>query len=78
MKKTLTLILTLTKKICDLIKKEKRNIPIIFSSSTQAKDHNLYGKSKLDAEKHLKDLSKSTSNNVTIYRLPGVLVNGVS
>ena len=62
----------LTKKICDLIKKEKRNIPIIFSSSTQAKDHNLYGKSKLDAEKHLKDLSKSTSNNVTIYRLPGV------
>ena len=29
-------------------------------------------KANLDAEKHLKDLSKSTSNNVTIYRLPGV------
>lgn len=35
-----------TKKVVDLIKESKRNIPIIISSSTQASLDNDYGKSK--------------------------------
>ena len=40
----------LTKKICQVVESLNKNIPIIFSSSTQAHEENLYGKSKLAAE----------------------------
>jgi len=62
----------LTRKICQVIEKVNKNIPIIFSSSTQATEDNLYGKSKLAAENVLQQLSKKVGNPVTIYRLPGV------
>lgn len=59
----------LTQKICNLIIKSQKNIPIIFSSSIQAKENNDYGKSKLAAEKLLLELSKRNNSNVYIYRL---------
>lgn len=62
----------LTKKLCQVVKSLNKNIPIIFSSSTQAKKENLYGKSKLAAENVLLELSKITGCPVIIYRLPGV------
>lgn len=62
----------LTQKICEYIKDANRTIPIVFSSSTQVKHDNYYGKSKFDAEEILKDLSNSSKIPVSIYRLPGV------
>ena len=62
----------LTRKICQVIERENKNIPIIFSSSIQATEDNLYGKSKLAAENVLYELSKKVGNSLTIYRLPGV------
>jgi len=62
----------LTKKICQVVESLNKNIPIIFSSSTQAHEENLYGKSKLAAEAVLLKLSKKIGCSVTIYRLPGV------
>ena len=62
----------LTKRICKIIEKVNKKIPIIFSSSTQADENNLYGKSKLAAENVLLELAKNVGSYVTIYRLPGV------
>lgn len=62
----------LTQKICSLIKKTKRNIPIILSSSTQAEEDNDYGQSKYQAEEALKTLAQETNNPCIIYRFPGV------
>jgi UDP-2-acetamido-2,6-beta-L-arabino-hexul-4-ose reductase len=61
----------LTKNICDLASKNNP-IPICFSSSTQATMGNDYGKSKLEAEDVLKKYSKKTTQDIFIYRLPGV------
>ena len=54
-----------TKKLVDLIKASKRNIPVIFSSSTQAALDNDYGKSKKMAEDYL----LSSRLPVYVYRL---------
>ena len=62
----------LTEKICEFIRLENRNIPIIFASSTQVTMDNLYSKSKLAAEKYLSELAMKNNNTVKIYRLPGV------
>ena len=62
----------LTKLICDEIRKLNKNIPLIFSSSTQANTKNLYGKSKLLGELEIKNLENETGNKSYIYRLPGV------
>jgi UDP-2-acetamido-2,6-beta-L-arabino-hexul-4-ose reductase len=40
----------LSEKICKYIAEEKRNIPVIFASSSQAKLNNPYGESKKKAE----------------------------
>ena len=56
-----------TEKIVETVKGSERNIPIIFSSSTQVNEDNDYGKSKLKAEEALKKLQSAC-----IYRLPGV------
>ena len=61
-----------TKLLCDLIEKAKRDIPIVVSSSTQAKRDNDYGKSKKLAEEYLFEYSKRTGNRVNLYRLPNV------
>jgi len=62
----------LTDELCNLVQKLKKNIPLIFSSSTQASLDNEYGKSKLTSEKRVIDLSEHQKSYVFIYRLPGV------
>lgn len=57
-----------TKKLVDLIKASGKNIPIIFSSSTQAVLDNDYGKSKKMAEDYL----LSSGLNVYVYRFSNV------
>lgn len=62
----------LTKALCDSIQNTKKNIPLIYVSSIQAKLENPYGKSKLAAEKLIEKFAIKTSNSCTIYRLVGV------
>lgn len=63
---------SLTYKIIELIEENKRSIPILFSSSSQTSIDNDYGKSKLEAENHLRQYSKRSDSPIFIYRLPGV------
>ena len=62
----------LTDILCKNIKKTGRQIPLILSSSIQVDMNNPYGKSKLEAEKIVKQLYNDTGNKVSIYRLPNV------
>lgn len=62
----------LTKQICNLIKDNQKEIPIIMASSSQAALDNLYGKSKLASEVAVEELSQENGNPAIIYRLPGV------
>ena len=62
----------LTEKICDIILKLKRNIPIIYSSSTQVINKNDYGLSKLGGEEALEKLNIENGNSIQIYRLPNI------
>lgn len=57
-----------TKKVVDLVKESKRNIPIIISSSIQASLNNDYGKSKKMGEDYL----LSSELPVYVYRLANV------
>tara|TARA_B100001093_G_C26849179_1_gene1024248 strand:+ start:3288 stop:4397 length:1110 start_codon:yes stop_codon:yes gene_type:complete len=61
-----------TQTLCDILKSKDKNIPILFSSSTQAALENPYGKSKLDAEAVLEAFSNERGAPLYIYRLPGV------
>ncbi len=58
----------LTKKLVDLIKENKKDIPIIFASSIQASLDNDYGRSKKLAEDYLLESGLTTY----IYRLSNV------
>lgn len=62
----------LTDKLCELIRKSGRKIPVLFSSSIQAEQENPYGASKLNAEKVLCRLGDETGCPIYIYRLPNV------
>jgi len=62
----------LTLSICNIVRQLDKNIPIILASSSQVELDNKYGKSKLKAEKALKELEIDTNCSVYIYRLPGV------
>jgi len=62
----------LTKNILDLIDDKNRKPIVIFMSSIQAELDNPYGKSKLEAEKLLRDWATSRESTVVIYRLPNV------
>lgn len=59
----------LTKVIIDILKKEKKIVPVLLSSSTQATLDNDYGKSKLEAEEILLEYSKEMKSQIFIYRL---------
>ncbi|WP_373073953.1 NAD-dependent epimerase/dehydratase family protein [Sulfurimonas sp.] len=61
-----------TKKITEVLREEKKNIPILITSSTQTSLENDYGKSKLEAEKVLQQYAQDTGANIFIYRLPNV------
>ena len=62
----------LTQSLCQALLDCGRQIPVIFTSSTQAALDNPYGKSKLDAEQALRDYAAQTGASVYIYRLPNV------
>jgi UDP-2-acetamido-2,6-beta-L-arabino-hexul-4-ose reductase len=63
----------LTKFLCDAVRDTGRKIPIVFASSVHAERAGPYGKSKLEAEKLLIDLSETTGTPVHIFRLPHVI-----
>lgn len=67
-----TVNLGLTKKISEILISNNHKVPIIFSSSTQVNLDNDYGKSKLEAELVLKELSQKNGNSISVFRLPGV------
>ena len=62
----------LTLKIAEILSSHKSKTPVIFTSSSQVTLDNDYGRSKLDAENILKELSRENGNPVSIFRLPGV------
>lgn len=62
----------LTKTIVDILKREKKQTPILLSSSTQSELDNDYGKSKKEAEDLLVNYSNETKANIFIYKLPNV------
>jgi UDP-2-acetamido-2,6-beta-L-arabino-hexul-4-ose reductase len=59
-------------RLVDAIKKTKRKIPVILSSSIQATQNNDYGKSKKMAEDYLLDFQSKTGNPIYIYRFQNV------
>ena len=61
-----------TKILCETIKKTKRKIPLIFTSSIKVKENTPYGISKKNAEELLLELYKSFEIPICIFRLPGV------
>jgi UDP-2-acetamido-2,6-beta-L-arabino-hexul-4-ose reductase len=62
----------LSKNLCDAISESKRKIPVVFSSSIQASEDSLYGKSKRSAEELFIKLEKNTGSPVFLYRLPNI------
>ena len=62
----------LTKKLADILQKNKLTTPIIYSSSIQATLNNPYGASKKIAEDALNALSITNGNLIYNYRLPNV------
>ena len=62
----------LTKFLCDCIAEQGRAIPVVMSSSIQASNESIYGKSKKLAEDALISLHNKTGNPIAIYRLPNV------
>ena len=62
----------LTSYVVKTLEGHGRHVPLVLSSSTQVKQDNQYGKSKLAAEKDVKDYSKRTGAPHYIYRLPNV------
>lgn len=62
----------LTKRICDCLKNLGKATPVLLASSIHAEQDSSYGQSKLAAENAVETLSKTNSNPVVIYRLPGV------
>jgi UDP-2-acetamido-2,6-beta-L-arabino-hexul-4-ose reductase len=62
----------LTQDLCKALLDGGRQVPVIFTSSTQAALDNAYGKSKLDAELALRAYAAQSGAAVYIYRLPNV------
>lgn len=62
----------LTQAVCDFVAATGRQIPLIFTSSTQVLSDTAYGKSKRQAEEIITKHVSATGNSATIYRLPGV------
>ncbi|MFZ2172304.1 MAG: NAD-dependent epimerase/dehydratase family protein [Methylococcaceae bacterium] len=62
----------LTEQLCGLIRVSGRQIPVLYTSSTQAEVNNPYGVSKRAAEDALVTLEKDTGSPVYLYRLPNV------
>lgn len=63
---------SLTEKICDILKNQQKQTPIILSSSIQAEKDNVYGQSKLGGEQALTQLSLENGNPIYISRMVNV------
>ncbi|RLS34638.1 MAG: NAD-dependent epimerase/dehydratase family protein [Planctomycetota bacterium] len=61
-----------TTALCRLLEASGRQVPVIFSSSTQAALDNPYGRSKLAAEEALLSYATATASPVHIFRLTNV------
>ncbi len=64
--------IVITQTICKFLYKNDIKIPIIFSSTTQFKNNNFYGRSKKKCEEILIDFQKKNNSIVNILRLPNV------
>ena len=62
----------LTAALCSAIKNSSKNIPVLYTSSIQAKVDNPYGLSKRSAEDELLSLNAKQESPVYIFRLPNV------
>lgn len=62
----------LTESLCSAIIASEKQIPVLYTSSTQANEKNPYGDSKRAAEEALWKLNAQTGNPIHIYRLPNV------
>ncbi|EGT3617007.1 SDR family oxidoreductase [Clostridium perfringens] len=62
----------LTEEIINILKEEKKNTPILITSSIQADLDNSYGKSKKAAEEALLEYMAEMKANIFIFRLPNV------
>lgn len=62
----------LTRGLCEAIKAGGRQIPVIYSSSSQAELNNPYGSSKRGAEELLLELRYAQGSPVYLFRLPNV------
>ena len=62
----------LTEKLIAIIDKAGKKIPILITSSIQARNDNDYGKSKLRSEKALRVYAQKIGVPIYIYRLPNV------
>ncbi len=62
----------LTRALCEAIRVSGRQIPVLYTSSSQAELDNPYGSSKLGAEQVLLDLSSIHGSAVHLFRLPNV------
>jgi UDP-2-acetamido-2,6-beta-L-arabino-hexul-4-ose reductase len=61
-----------TQTLCDVLAATGRQIPLVYTSSTQAERDNPYGQSKLAAEELILAYAKTSNANTAIYRLPNV------
>lgn len=62
----------LTAHLAEVLRQRSDCVRVIYSSSTQVDRDNLYGKSKRAGELKLLELSRNSSHDVYIYRLPAV------
>jgi UDP-2-acetamido-2,6-beta-L-arabino-hexul-4-ose reductase len=62
----------LTKKICNILSKSKKKIPILFSSTSQVKLDNLYAKSKVAAEYVIQSYCIDNAGTAMVLRFPGI------
>lgn len=62
----------LTHHLCSAVSASTKQIPVLFTSSSQAELDNPYGLSKRGAERALQDLENTSKARVCIFRLPNV------
>lgn len=62
----------LTRALCDAVKASGRQVPVVYTSSSQAELDNPYGSSKRGAEQVLLDLKSAHGSAVHLFRLPNV------
>ncbi|WP_324730741.1 UDP-2-acetamido-2,6-beta-L-arabino-hexul-4-ose reductase [Pseudomonas paeninsulae] len=62
----------LTRALCEAIKVSGRQIPVLYTSSSQAELDNPYGSSKRGAEEALLELAGTSGAAVHLFRLPNV------